>query len=217
MNESLFLTKIEIDHETAFKAGLRDSYQWHQKVWQAFPGRDGAKRDFLTRLDAIDDRFRLLILSSVGTRRPHWCPEIAWETKEVSETFLHHSVYGFSLVANPTRKVKSDANGVIKKNGRRIPITNRDDLIAWLERKGQAGGFAVDTSRLRICSRPREYFIKNGKAGLHSATEFKGTLTVSKRSAFIDAFRRGIGPAKAFGFGMLCLSPLFEEEQILKN
>ncbi|MCB1098673.1 MAG: type I-E CRISPR-associated protein Cas6/Cse3/CasE [Verrucomicrobiae bacterium] len=208
MSEPLYLTKVEIDHETAFKAGLRDSYHWHQKVWQAFPGRDGASRDFLTRLDVIDDHFRLLILSPIAAHRPNWCPEAAWESKAVGDDFFQHSAYGFSLIANPTKKVRSRADGTLTKNGRRVPLTTREDLIAWLERKGEAGGFTVDTAKLRANPRPREYFIKKGQAGLHSATEFRGTLTVNDHAAFLNSFANGIGPAKAFGFGMLCLSPL---------
>ena len=208
MNDSLFLTKIEIDHETAFKAGLRDSYHWHQKVWQAFPGRDGTHRDFLTRLDVIDDHFRLLILSPSPAERPGWCPEPAWDSKPVGDSFLRHPAYGFSLVANPAKKVRSKADGTVTKNGRRVPLTKREDLIAWLERKGQAAGFTIDTSSLLTTSRPREYFIKKGQAGLHSATEFRGVLSVTDHNAFVESFAKGIGPAKAFGFGMLCLSPI---------
>ena len=205
---SPYLTKIEIDHETAFKVGIRNAYDWHQKIWLAFPGRDGAVRDFLTRLDVIDDHFRFLLLSQQAPKRPDWCPEPAWASKRVSESFLDNGSFGFSLIANPTKKVRSKADGTVTKNGRRVPITKREDLLAWIVRKAQAGGFHVDPSTLRTIPRPREYFIKKGKAGLHAATEFRGTLTVTDPTAFAKSFTTGIGPAKAFGFGMICLSPI---------
>ena len=47
-----YLTQITLDFATAAKLQLRDTYDWHQAVWKAFPGRDGAPRDFLTRLDS---------------------------------------------------------------------------------------------------------------------------------------------------------------------
>jgi CRISPR system Cascade subunit CasE len=202
------LTKIEIDHEAAFKAGLRDSYDWHQKIWQAFPAMDGQARDFLTRLDALDGGFRLLLLSPSQPTRPDWCPENAWESKPIGDAFLSHSHYRFSLQANPTKKVRSDKNGKLLKNSRRVPIVNRDDLIIWLQRKAEQSGFTINTDTIRTVPRPRQAFIKKGKAGLHVATEFFGELRVNDTDLFQKAATHGIGPAKAFGFGMLCLVPL---------
>lgn len=203
-----FLTKVEIDHETAFKAGLRDSYGWHQKIWKAFPGRDGGARDFLTRLDIIDGGFRLLLLSKAEPVRPDWCPEPAWQSKPVPASFFQHPAYRFSLLANPTRKVRSSPDGELLKNSRRVPLVQREALLGWLERKGQQHGFAVDPGNVRTVPRPRRAFIKKGAAGLHAATDFIGVLHVTDREAFRLAALGGVGPAKAFGFGMLCLAPL---------
>ncbi len=43
---------------------------------------------------------------------------------------------------------------------------------------------------------------------MHAATEFQGLLEVTDTAAFHHAFTAGIGSARAFGFGMLCLAPL---------
>lgn len=203
-----FLTKVEIDHETAFKAGLRDSYEWHRKIWQAFPNRDGEARDFLTRLDEIDGRLRLLLLSHSEATRPDWCPESAWEHKSVAESFFSAPGYRFSLLANPTKKVRSDKNGNLLKNSRRVSLVSRDDLLDWLQPKAEQSGFTVERLKVRTVSRPRQAFIKKGKAGIHAATEFIGELSVVDSAKFRNAATRGIGSAKAFGFGMLCLAPL---------
>ncbi len=212
------LTKLEVDHETAYKAGLRDSYSWHQKIWQAFPGRDGEDRFFLTRLDEIDGGLRLLVLSPEAPVRPDWCPEPCWHSKPISESFFKHSTYRFSLVANPTRKVKTEKN---PKNGRRVPLVSREDkvvdgktvpgLLSWLARKGEQHGFTFDPDRTKTAPRPRQLFIKKGAAGTHTATEFSGILTVTDPEKFHHAARNGVGSAKAFGFGMLCLSPLKDD------
>ena len=202
-----YLAKIEIDHETAYKAGLRDSYAWHQKSWLAFPGRDGEGRDFLTRLDEIDGGFRLLLLSATSPIRPEWCPEPSWECKEIAAAFFSHATYRFSLMANPTKKVRSAADGRLLKNSRRVALSKREDLLDWLRRKGEAGGFTFEAEKTRTIPRPRQAFLKKGQAGLHTATEFVGLLTVTDAAAFQKAATQGIGPAKAFGFGMLCLSP----------
>ena len=212
---SLHLTKVEIDYETAHKAHLHDSYAWHQWAWQAFPDRPEADRDFLTRLDDLGNGFRFLIQSAIAPRRPNTCPEDAWACREIPENFFTHPTYRFSLLANPTRKLAAprDAEGK-RRNAKRVAISTREDLIAWLERKATQHGFHVDTHTLQTLPRPRQVFVKKSTAdtqrhaGLHTATEFIGVLKITDPTAFLAATRTGIGSAKAFGFGLLCLSPV---------
>ncbi len=66
----------------------------------------------------------------------------------------------------------------------------------------------MDEATLRTFSRGREYFEKNGQPGLHSAVEFEGVLTVTDPAKFHETFTRGIGSAKAFGFGLLVIAPV---------
>ena len=211
---SLHLTKIEIDYETAHKAGLRDSYAWHQWAWLAFPGRPTADRDFLTRLDDTGNGFRFLIQSAAVPQRPDTCPIDAWQSKAIPENFFHHPAYRFSLLANPTKKLAAprDAAGK-RRNAKRIPISKREDLLAWIERKADQHGFSITPEEIQTLPRPRQVFVKKSTAdtqrhaGLHTATEFIGVLKITDPAAFLATTHTGIGSAKAFGFGMLCLSP----------
>jgi CRISPR system Cascade subunit CasE len=209
----MILTQAHIPYDVAARewkdGGFRDSYAWHKRVWEAFPGQPAAERNFLTRLDDTGHGFRLLILSKDPPTRPDWCPSDHWLSKTVATSFFEHSAYQFSLLANPTKKlVVRDAKGIKKKNGRRIALSKREDLIDWLQRKGTQHGFTVDLSSLKTVPRPRQQFVKKGKSGTHTATEFTGTLNVTDSAAFQQAAIHGIGSAKAFGFGMLCLVPL---------
>jgi len=204
-----YLTKVEIDYETAVKRGLKDSYAWHQKVWQAFPDRDQASRNFLTRVDDINSGFRLLILSETRPTRPDWCPTDNWKTSEMPDSFLNAQCFRFSLMANATeKKVIRDAQGNRKKNGKRVPIVGEENLLAWLQRKGEQHGFQIVDQQVQATPMPRQYFTKKGKAGLHVATNFQGILKVTDKELFTKTITSGIGTAKAFGFGMLCLSPV---------
>lgn len=224
---TLHLARIAIDYETAHKAGLRDSYAWHQWAWQAFPGRPLDRREFLTRLDDTGEGFRFLIQGSDVPVRPPNCPEPAWAVKEIPESFLDHDRFRFSLLANPTRKVRSNANGELRKNSRRVPVfcdpeakkepatrlDVREKLLEWLDRQAERHGFRYDRATIKTTPRPREVFVKKSRAdekrhaGLHVAVEYVGTLAVTDREAFRAAVAGGVGPAKAFGFGMLCLAP----------
>jgi CRISPR system Cascade subunit CasE len=205
-----YLTQVTLDFATAARLRLHDCYDWHQAVWKAFPGRDGDRREFLTRLDRRREGFRLLIASPTQPVRPDWCPADAesWKTKPIPETYFTRSRYAFQLCANPTKKVASRRDGTVTKNGRRVPLGKREELVEWILRKGERGGFAVELPTVRTFSRGREYFDRKGERGLHSAVEFQGVLTVTDPAKFHETFKRGIGSAKAFGFGLLVIAPI---------
>jgi len=204
------LTQITLDLATVARLQIRDVYDWHQRTWECFPGRDGQPRDFLTRLDRKSDHFQLVIVSPVEPTRPGWCPADCWRgPKPIPESYFTRNRYRFQLCANPTKKVAvQKPDGSFKKNSRRVPLSKREDLIAWIKRKGELGGFCVEENSLRTIPRGREYFEKNGQRGLHSAVEFQGVVAVTDPQKFHDAFTRGIGPAKAFGFGLLVIAPV---------
>jgi CRISPR system Cascade subunit CasE len=207
-----YLTQILVPYELAVRQlKIRDSYDWHQRVWQAFKGHDGEKREFLSRVDEIDDAYRLLVVSSAEPTKPDWCPTDCFKTKEIPGDFFAAGQFRFSLLVNPTRKlvVRNEA-GERKKNGRRIALTKREDLLVWMQRKAEAGGFAIgDPESLRTIPKPRSYFQKGAMQGVHYAVEFQGVLTVTDPTLFRATFTAGIGSAKAFGFGLLALAPLF--------
>ncbi len=209
-----YLAQVDLPFDAAAKLDLRDAYDWHQAIWKAFPGRDGQKRDFLTRLDQRREGFRLLMVSQIEPLRPPWCPEDNWKAKPIPESYFTRSRYRFQLCANPTKKVgKAMPDGSLTKNGRRVPLARREEVVDWIKRKGGQGGFVVDEVTLRTFPRGREYFQKrdrNGKAvtGLHSAVELEGVLSVTDPARFYETFKRGIGSAKAFGFGLLVIVPI---------
>ena len=204
-----YLTQIVVDYERAVRLlHIRDTYDWHQRVWQAFKGRDGEKRDFLTRVDEMDEAYRLLIVSPEAPAKPDWCPTDCFKTKVIPDDFFAAGHFRFSLLANPTRKVRGDKDGNRTKNGRRMPVTKREDLIAWMQRKAEAGGFEIgDPESLRTVPKPRSYFQKGATQGVHYAVEFQGVLAVTDAATFRTTFTTGIGSAKAFGFGLLALAP----------
>lgn len=220
----MILTQAHIPYSIAARpwrdGGFRDCYAWHQRIWEAFPGRPAANRDFLTRLDDTGTALRLLILSVEMPTRPDWCPDNQWESRAVPENFFQHSAYRFSLVANPTiKQVVRLPDGQRKNNGKRVPLIHREDRMiqgksvpgqeTWLNRKAEQHGFQIHSDfPLQIHPRPTEAFIKRGVAGKHAACEFSGVLQVTRPADFLLAATHGIGSAKAFGFGLLCLSPI---------
>lgn len=207
-----YLTQAFLDYEAAACRKLRDIYDWHQLVWEAFPGHNGLPRDFLTRLDRRERerRFRLLIVSPRLPLRPAGWPESpdAWQTREISTAFLAHPRYRFLLRANPTKR-----NNASRK---RLPLRAPEEQLEWLKRKASQSGFRVDEPSLRIVPEGREWFRveKRGHTGVHHAVEFEGMLAVTDPASFQTAFVKGIGSAKGFGFGLLALVPISGDETL---
>jgi CRISPR system Cascade subunit CasE len=177
--------------------GLWDSYAWHQAIWDIFPGREHKKRDFLFRLDSMRNNTRLLLLSPVPPILPEWGEG---STKKISSAFLGHNAYQFQLKANPVKR--------LRETGKRVGIYCEEELVNWIHRKGETGGFEIFQEYLNVSPPMAEYFNRNGRKGKHISVDFSGVLQVRNPQHFENAFYNGIGPAKAFGFGMLMLQPI---------
>ena len=206
-----WLARAFISSSGAMDAGLAgaDAYAWHRAAWQAFPGIDGERRPFLSRLDVTDDGFTLYLLCRDHEPRiPPWCPDAAWAVKPIAPTFIRARTYRFDLRANPTRRVvKLGEDGQPTKNGCRKPLDSLGDQIGWLERKASAAGFnVVDVPEVGV--RQDQVFRKHGSRGVHTGVRFQGLLEVTEPDVFKTAFFQGIGSAKGFGFGMLLLQPI---------
>ncbi len=193
-----------------FQRSFQDNYALHKATWDCFPGRPDAARDFLLRLDWLADGCRLYVLCGHKPSRPDWCPAAAWGVKEIAPSFLQHDAYAFDLVANPTRKVHAfAADGSRTKNSKRLALVHEDEQRRWLAGKAQQHGFRLDEAApLAIDEIGSHLFVRKAKTGTHFGVRFRGTLHVVDRERFIHAFHRGIGSAKAFGFGMLLLQPI---------
>lgn len=132
-------------------------------------------------------------------------------------------VLRFRLRANPTKRVAGDekTNGAMK--GKRVGLVREEEQLEWLSRKGQSGGF--DLAGVRLVGKGGAVQIPAVKAAVegklegrkkdgekrqhmtHLAVLFEGLLRVTDADAFRQTIVRGIGPAKAFGFGLLSVAP----------
>jgi CRISPR system Cascade subunit CasE len=196
-----YLARITVGKSQAAKLKMGDAYAWHRKLWDAFPDRDGMARDFLFRVDDAETDFKTFLLSATRPIEPTWGH---WEVKSVSESFLTHECYRFQIKTNPTMRRNRD--------GRRLGIYAEGKLREWLHRKAEQNGFDVQDENLIVGAPIEETFLKKGMRGKHVAVDFQGTLRVVERTAFIQAFENGIGSAKAFGFGMLMLQSVGQNQ-----
>jgi len=224
---------------------LGDCQELHRTVMSAFPdtgnGR-GARARFsvLHRVDA-DPRTGRTVLYVQSRVEPDWsrlaegylaAPEPGVQNPAckcivpVLESLAPGMVLRFRLRANPTRKIdtKTGPDGR-RRHGRRVELRDEREQLAWLKRKGEAAGFALESVRtvpdvpdVLVTARTKVGFStgrrrRPGSADGESArltfasVVMEGHLRVTDADKFREALTNGIGSAKAYGFGLLSIAP----------
>ena len=136
--------------------------------------------------------------------------------------------FSFRLRANPTKRIARQDDSM---KGNRVELRREEEQIDWLIRKGQGigkgmpGGFDLlmrevgDTEgderqfpyvtvRCEGKQTERKRNMARGHVTTHLAVVFDGLLRVTDANAFLETLVRGIGPGKAFGFGLLSIAPV---------
>src|SRR5699024_5668130 len=97
------------------------------------------------------------------------------------------------------------ANVVKKLQGNRIPLIKEAQKLNWLHRKLTPAAVLQD---VHVRQSETRYFYKNATgAGKIVTSTFEGILQVQHPQQFIQLITCGIGPAKAFGCGLLSVAP----------
>jgi CRISPR system Cascade subunit CasE len=209
-------------------AAVRDAQRLHQMVQLGFgpAGAAGprAAHEILYRLE-VDSGTGGLVLLVQSPAAPDWSllppgllaavdgPNPASRSLE---PMLRELAVGmrlrFRLRANVTRKIKTKSVDGTRCNGTRVPLRSDEARVAWLARKGAAAGFALAPSDQGVPDLVigREDTVRgtHGRLPLtFEAVRFDGRLRITDVERFRAALRAGIGPAKAYGFGLLSLAP----------
>ena len=201
-----------------------DSYQMHRTLCRAF----GSKADLgvarmLYRVDTTQNGAVTVLVQS--QLEPDWSylDERGYllrnaQCKPFAPCFETGQVLTFRLRANP---VKADASQRVgeRARGKRVGIYKESERRDWMLRQAARCGFTIPAIgetgegepvhdlRLtdeKVFRASPEGPDKRVQAAL-SAALFEGRLTVGDVDAFTNSLQNGIGPAKAFGFGLLSL------------
>ena len=233
---TLYLSSLLINPEhTQARRDLARPYDLHRTLGHVFPGpratHDQKGRDnyelhhgMLYRVEEPEPHGVPVLVQSVT--KPDWIrlPQGYTTCLNGPKEFTPYVAKGqhlrFRLVANPVRRVRPEG----KKHPRRRPLVHprakegiETGYLDWLERQAQRAGFTV----LHVVDAPSRQGYKRcmerdpGQIGPipkeelpHFGVRFDGVLHVTDPDALNAAVRNGIGPAKAFGFGLLSLAPL---------
>lgn len=200
----MYLTQLCLNQmdRSAMKA-LSDIYQLHQTVMKGFvPYKDVARVLFRVEPEIMNGLALILVQSTV---EPDWGMlkndnrwVIATKVKEFVPKFRVGCSLRFRLRANP----------VVTREGKRYGLIRDESLLEWLSKKEQKLG-----ARFKSMTVIDEGYITGNKQNKNSQhrlnlkiARFEGMLEVIDPVAFSETVGVGIGPAKAFGCGLLSLA-----------
>lgn len=207
----MFLSRVEIPWEFA-----RNPYNLHRQLWKLFPGEEKETRSndeelrqgFLFRIeDSSTGRPARLLVQS---RR---APEIASGlvlvgTREIQPQPVAGQRLVFLLTANPVKTI-TDAQRDAKPSKRsekcRVPLIKEEDQREWIARKLAS---ACEIEAAKVLPHAPIYFRKGNRGGKLVTATFEGVMRVRNPDILITTMENGIGPAKAFGCGLLLVRRL---------
>lgn len=231
----MFLSRVPVNEMSrAFRRDYADVHDMHRTLMSVFDEADvdaGARRHhgLLWRMEEDGPARSLLVQSRARpdwTRLPH-----GYASGRVKVTCLQPALaaaeagrrLSFRLVANPTRSTPpvGGAPGG-RGRGKRRPIHDPKEQVAWLIRQGERHGFVIPADSdgaPDVSVEPRPALLgrkvdQRSKARGDSRLKisilpvgFAGRLIVTDPEGFAEAVKEGIGRAKAYGCGLMSLEP----------
>lgn len=219
-----YLSRVELNPQRRAGRGLLGSPQaMHAAVLSAFPGAlaERTGRRVLWRLDPVPGAVHLFVVSPEQPDLTHiveqagWPTLPTWQTREY-EPFLDRLAAGqswaFRLTANPTR-ARPAAEGQRSQRFGHVTVAQQQQ---WLVQRCEAAGFEVlapsgqveAADGVVVRERGTTRFRRGeGQVTLTTAS-FEGVLAVTDADALRATLTGGLGPAKAYGCGLLTLAPV---------
>ncbi len=187
------------------RAELACPYEMHRTISRAF-GHDLSDERILYRVDE-DRRTGVPTVLVQSQTKPDWSalPGDGYllepaASKPIDPGFSEGELLSFRLRANPVRRDND--------TGKRLGLLQEAEQREWLDRKGERNGFRV--VRCHVIPEGLRKFEKRRSGSQRNITllsvRFEGLLQVTDPDALLGAMTDGIGPAKAFGFGLLSLA-----------
>lgn len=215
----MYLTRILLNPlNRAARRDIGHSYEMHRTVMRAFP--QGYRGRVLFRLDYNRKRQRYTLYVQ-SEDKPNWSFMSGLEGYLAASPDEHGNpalreldlqprsgdVFRFRLRANPSVKSADRKTGKKKRWG----ILKPEDQLAWLKRKGEAGGFRIGLGTIIAAPEGRKLTGRviqedERRSTTHFSVRFDGLLQVTDPEKFSETIRRGVGSGKGFGFGLITLA-----------
>jgi len=202
----MYLSEVKLDlFDRGNMKTLADIYRTHQLVMTGFRASSRQESCVLYRVEhSIRNETALATILVQSTTKPDWSElegtTLQVQTKEFNLDFSANQRLRFRLLINP----------VVTRNGKRWGLIRDEALHDWLRKKENTIGATFESFTVI----DEGYFSgnkqRNGKQDkiIIKKARFEGILRTVEPNALRTAVKVGIGPAKAFGCGLLSLARL---------
>ncbi|MDO5536856.1 MAG: type I-E CRISPR-associated protein Cas6/Cse3/CasE [Desulfovibrionaceae bacterium] len=207
---SLYYSQYVLSDRDAWELNLTSSYGLHTFVCGLFDRTRNAdatdhsgilfadKSGIAGRRGAARCR-HLVILS---TWQPHVPRLGVLTTRSVPEKFFRADVYRFACTVNAVCRMR--------KTGRHVPLRDSGEIGDWFRSRAPQWGFSLWQDSSEVKGIVVDTFKKGSGTSVVTLSKalLSGVLKVTNREAFIRSVRFGIGRGRAYGCGLLEISPL---------
>lgn len=207
----MFISRVEIPWDA-----VRNPYDIHRQLWRLFPGEERetratgeqARQGFLFRIEeqGTGRPVRLLVQSRLVPVRADGLQLLG--SREIQPMPSTGQRLAFVITANPVKTItdtQRNAKPDKQSDKCRVPLIKEDGQRQWLARKLSS---AATLESAEILPHAPLYFRKGKHGGKLVTCTFEGVLRVEMPEQLASLLENGVGPAKAFGCGLLLVRRL---------
>jgi len=195
----MFLSKVFLH-----PGKLNNAYEWHRALWSLFPNVErGDASPFLYVVESLNlaTGVSVLMQSSIKPLDHSVLADVR-AMKPLTVQLRDGQRLGFRTLANPTRCIADKEHKTNKRNrGKcRVPLIHEEAQCEWLGKKFKGAALLHEVS---VTNHAPLYFRKGSRVGKVVPASFEGVLEVCSADQMMQIWKKGVGPAKAFGCGLL--------------
>ncbi len=206
----MYRSKLTLDLlNPSVQQALRNVNDMHRNIMKAFDDLPSdSPRANNSVLYSVLDYMGKPAVYVISRTKPDWSRvrgftpvDEPMDISGIRDKFCKDGVFGFRLLASPTKKVSREG-----KLSSRVYLRTAEERGQWLRRQAQKSGFELvsfsENSEERVIGRKKDMQIN------YTGVHFSGVLKITDPDLFWKAYCEGIGPGKAYGLGMFMIRRL---------
>lgn len=189
----------------------RNPYDLHRALWHGFPDfPPGSDRPFLfcVRWGKFGQPVQVRMQSETAPVQPDDGTIRLLKLQPYQPRPATGQLVRFTLCANPVKRLTEKTGPDDAGRQARVPLIREEQRLDWLVRQLSPAVEVLESNivewRDLFFTIPREQ--GQGRAGKHATVTFTGVGEVRDPDRLTGLLKNGVGPAKAFGCGLLVLN-----------
>lgn len=209
----MFASVLHLDYRAIHALRITDAYSLHRAVYSLYSDerseeeKKGSKPSgflYAEQRGGDQNGKKILLLSNRAPRDTVDGKHGQVLTKPIPLSYFDHPRYRFSIAVNPTRR-----SGKLKTL---YPIKEHEAIKDWfINKTARDNGIEINQDNSWVDRVDVLQFKKDTHSITVMQAHLEGTLTVTNKEAFMESVTKGIGRGRAYGCGLLQVTPLIDD------